>query len=310
MVIVPLLTCILLIIGVELLLRVVCQPDPLLKFIMRLVDIKSSQFELDDEMGYRPILGKGLKYSEEGIFGGQPTEKTPGKTRILFIGDSVTARGKIIRALTSEYKENFLEVLNAGVEGFNVIQEVKFYRRYNKLVHPDIVVLTLHNNDLEFFPALYKAKNGSIFYYLYDQPTVTINPTFEKWSRLYQKYTAFRCFRLIQDGKMTNSLFRDTRLSLQSLNGELVQSGAKMKVLLLPILAPLNDWTPSQIESRKQALQILNELGIEYFDLLEPLVSALQTNTQLTEKLGDTWHPNDVASGYFARYLKARHFLN
>jgi hypothetical protein len=309
-VIVPLLACVFMIIGTELVLRVVRQPDLLLDATIGAVHGQASQFELDDEMGYQPILGEGLSYSKEGILGARPPAKTEKKTRVLFIGDSVTARGRIIRALASEYQDGTLETLNSGVEGFNVIQEVAFYRRYNWRVSPDIVVLTLHNNDLDFYPMVYKARDGLIFWYLYGQPRVLIDPNLMQWSRLYQEYTAFRGARLVQNARKTDALFRETRSSLQRLNDDLMKSGAKLKVLVLPILAPLNQWEPSQVESRRQALRILNEIGIEHDDLLEPLESGLRNKVQIAETFGDTWHPSDAISEYFARYLKARHFLN
>ncbi len=50
--------------------------------------------------------------------------------RVLFLGDSVTARGGIIAELASLYGNEQFEYWNAGVESYDTCQEVRYFERY------------------------------------------------------------------------------------------------------------------------------------------------------------------------------------
>ena len=115
----------------------------------------SQIFTIDPDFGFRPILGTG-GYTEYGTSPNTyPVQKRPGITRLLFIGDSVTGRGRIIEAIKQIYDDEVFEYWNAGVESFNTIQEVRFYQRYNAAVYPDHVILTFHLNDFEPTPVAF-----------------------------------------------------------------------------------------------------------------------------------------------------------
>ena len=106
-------------------------------------------FTIDPDFGFRPILENGV-YNKFGTLCNHYTgEKNPNKLRLLFIGDSVTARGKIINELRKIYGLEKFEYWNAGVESFNTVQEVQFYKKYNHLIKPDHVILMFHLNDFE-----------------------------------------------------------------------------------------------------------------------------------------------------------------
>ena len=109
-------------------------------------------FEIDPGFGFRPILG-GELYSEYGTRANEYVIEQPtDKTRLLFLGDSVTARGHIVEAIRDLYGDERYEYWNAGVESFNTVQEVNYYRRYNAAVMPDHVILTFHLNDFGTTP--------------------------------------------------------------------------------------------------------------------------------------------------------------
>lgn len=107
---------------------------------------------LDDEMGFRPRLrseggSDDALYSRFGtVLNSYTLEKSPSAERVLFMGDSVTFRGQIIKELERLYGQEGYEYWNAGVDSFNTRQEVEMYRRYNHLLEPDHVVLTFHVN--------------------------------------------------------------------------------------------------------------------------------------------------------------------
>ena len=119
-------------------------------------------FTIDPEFGFRPILGKAYD-NEDGTQTNRYTpDKEAGLVRLLFVGDSVTARGALIESLRQEYGEAGIEYWNAGVESFNTIQEVAFYRRYNARLNPDHVILIFHLNDFETTPVAFLDRKGDL----------------------------------------------------------------------------------------------------------------------------------------------------
>ena len=105
----------------------------------------------DPELGYR------LNPEKEGFnslsFRGpqEIPEKTPGRTRILFVGDSVAwdADGfvaRIARAL-DQVEPGRAEILNAAVPGYTTHQERVFLERLVGPIRPDVVVLEYCLND-------------------------------------------------------------------------------------------------------------------------------------------------------------------
>ena len=107
---------------------------------------KGLSFVVDPSFGFRPVLGDG-PYTRFGTLANDyAAAKPPGVNRLLFIGDSVTHRGQIVEALRAVYGSQKYEYWNAGVESFNTVQEVEYYKRFNRAINPDHVILTLHLN--------------------------------------------------------------------------------------------------------------------------------------------------------------------
>jgi len=114
----------------------------------------SSQFVLDPELGYRPRLGTDL-YNELGTrVNAYPAARGPGVARVLLLGDSVTFRGALAVGLRRGCRGVAVEFWNAGVEGYNTVQEVRYHLRYSRAVQADHVVLTFHNNDFVSTPVV------------------------------------------------------------------------------------------------------------------------------------------------------------
>src|SRR5580704_220443 len=66
---------------------------------------KKLDHAFDANLGYRPLLG-GKKYDALGTqINSYGLDKPPGVYRVLFLGDSVTARGKLIVALAANYHD-------------------------------------------------------------------------------------------------------------------------------------------------------------------------------------------------------------
>ena len=80
-------------------------------------------------------------------------EKTPGRRRLMFVGDSFTfGWGLELEYTFVKQVERLLgpgqwEVLNLGVPGFTTIDEVTHFKQKGLKYHPDVVFLMYHFND-------------------------------------------------------------------------------------------------------------------------------------------------------------------
>ena len=117
-----------------------------------------------------------------------PLSKSNGKKRLLFIGDSVTRRGHIVDALKDEYGSLKYEYWNAGVESFNTVQEVRYYKHFNRGLRPDEVFLTFHLNDFGTTPVAFREANGSLVVYVTNVPAQRLNPWLFQRSHLYRSW--------------------------------------------------------------------------------------------------------------------------
>jgi len=88
-----------------------------------------------------------------------PREKSPGRTRILFIGDSGTEGAKVApeasypfefeRLMAARHPDSPIEVINAGAWGMSNIDEYHFFKGKLLPLEPDVVVLGLFmSNDV------------------------------------------------------------------------------------------------------------------------------------------------------------------
>jgi len=266
-----------------------------------------STFVVDPSFGFRPVLGDG-PYTHFGtLANAYATAKPPGVQRLLFLGDSVTHRGHIVDALKAVYGSQQYEYWNAGVEGFNTVQEVEYYRQFNRPVQPDHVLLTFHLNDFETTPVAFREADGTLVVFAPNWPKRRLHP----W--LFQHSYTYRYWLGLVTPKKTAraGIIAEVRTSLADLAHLVAVDGARLTVLVLPIFRPFGDWKPEYQEYRRLILDILASLQLRYFDLLEPLNAALADGAVVTET-GDHlfWHPSREVATYFAQYLRIHHLLN
>ena len=253
-------------------------------------------FTLDDRMGYRPRLGSAV-YSEFGTFrNAYPLEKRKGVSRVLFAGDSVTARGRIVAALREVYGDGQYEYWNAGVEGYNTIQEVAYFRLFNRQIQPDHVVLEFHLNDFETTPVAFVDAKGEPVIYAPNCPAREINPYLFQHVRLYRllvglttrKDEAFP--RIAGEVKEALEGFRES------------VKPARFSVMIFPVMKPEAEWDREEKRAYNTIKQILKELAVRSFDLKPWAEAALREGVDIRESPRDTWHPSDA----FAKYVAAR----
>ncbi|MGQ9663411.1 MAG: SGNH/GDSL hydrolase family protein [Kiritimatiellia bacterium] len=265
----------------------------------------SRQFEIDPTFGFRPILGRGM-YSEFGtLTNAYPVVKRPGVIRVLFVGDSVTARGAIVEALRRKYSEERFEFWNAGVESFNTIQETEYYKRYNRAIQPDHVVLTFHMNDFETTPVVFVRPDGRLVAYAPNCPATQLNPWLFQHSRLYRWWVgAFRC-----GNRAIDQIVTETRRSLEEMQQLTQADGVRFSVLVLPFLKPAEEWTEGDKLTRRLALEMLQDFRIRYFDLYDQTMKAIREGVPVTETPGDSWHPSPELAERLAEYLWEQELL-
>lgn len=255
----------------------------------------------DEELGFVPVLD-GNSHDAFGLLreqGHAPSvAKPPGTHRILFLGDSVTARGRIVLPLRALWGGGAVEFLNAGFEGANPVQSVELYFRHQRQLEPDQVVLTLHNNDLTVTPTCLYDARGTLRI-CSPHSLEALNIGLYRWSALYRLW-----FSAGYHDCMTNDHYLDyaepVAAALRRLRDDLASRGARFHVLLLPILAPRAKWAPHEKASRERELQILRELGISTVELLPASEELITAKVKIGQDQGDAWHPNASSGAYFA----------
>jgi len=258
-------------------------------------------FTLDPDFGFRPILGNKF-YNQYGTkTNTYAMKKRDGVTRLIFIGDSVTQGGKIIDKLRRLHGEEGYEYWNAGVESFNTVQEVRYYKKYNFMVRPDHVILTFHLNDFETTPVSFYQGN-QIVVYAPNTRLARINPWLFRQSYVYRLLSGLL---LDRDGKGRDSIKREVHESLRELRDLLLADKVRLSVLVLPYFKPCSGWSQSEKRDRTTIIGILDNLEIRYFDLFDVMEDAAREGINIQQSRGDHWHPSEEVSVLIGKHLQA-----
>jgi hypothetical protein len=269
---------------------------------------ESTNFVPDAEAGYMPVLGNaaydqyGCRVDRYDATGKRLPERGPRQgRRVLFLGDSVTRRERIQDALEKIYPGN--DYWNAGVESFNTMQELIFYRRVNSKLKPDQVILTFHNNDFQDTPLVFR-QNGELQIHFMRRDGNRINPWLFSHSYLYRWLTGLSLGQL--DRARQRVVMKE---ALAGFRETMASEKVEFSVILLPILKPYEQWNVREKWSRQAALELLKEEGIKTYDLMPDMEAAMKEGVVLPETPGDTWHPSAAAAEHFARYLSGQKIL-
>ncbi len=290
--------------GAEVLLRTV-SPDETFGAARELPWMRATHgFTIDPAFGFRPVFGR--DYQATGTRRNAYSQaKADSVERVLYIGDSVTRRGRIVRALESVYGDTRYEFWNAGVESFNTVQEVEYYRRYNRPLRPDHIILTFHNNDFGTTPVTFRDDRGRLVVYEPGTPELELSPLLFRYSMIYRLIVGFT----LNAGKDDIAYEDEVRDALRQLKRMAASDGARLTVLVLPILKEFGTWSPEERRRHAAAIRILRDLDIRHYDLLPPLERALELGVDPMETPGDPWHPSDDVAAFFASYLSERGVL-
>lgn len=266
-------------------------------------DPRAGRIELDRELGYRPVLG-GPEYGPQGaLWNEYALEKPPGVRRLLFLGDSVTYRGKIIAGLRALLGEEGLEYWNAGVAGYSTGQELDYYRLICAGIRADRVILTFHLNDYQTTPITFMDGDRVIMMHTKDCSRALI-PALWRSSYLYRLWRS-----LASHPAAAPDIQREIQDDLRELRDLVHERGAELTVLVLPWLRPVEQWHPSMPHKHERLLRELSALGIEHYEFLVPLEAALAEGVQVTQGPRDYQHPSDEFGARMAREMRARGFV-
>ena len=254
---------------------------------------------VDSEIGFIPEIG-GPKYNDYATLrNSYDPVKRPGVCRILFAGDSVTARSKITAPLEKLYGAGNPEFWNAGVDAYNTVQELQLYKRYNSKLSPDQVILFFHLNDYEASYVVYRDSGGKLRAIAPDRPLVQINRWLFLNSMIYRLYLGVTLSR--DEG--WEKVKEDVEASLLEFKRTLEKDNISFTVVVLPSMWPYEKWSDSDKIARQNILSLLDTAGIRHFDLIQPLKTAVEAGKMLQEAPGDFWHPHAEAGEVFAEYL-------
>lgn len=268
--------------------------------LMNVETPKASGEELvvpDETLGIRPALGTFL-YDSNGIrFDHSVESKASDPYKILFIGDSVTGRGRIVDAFPHALPSERVSFLNGGVDGYNIQQEVEFFFRYQAGIKPQTIVHQMHINDLQPSTLVVRIR-GSIRSYSPRMKPQQVN----QW--LYARSQLYRFFLLQVRARGTrDELLAGAEAALRRLRDYTRQNGIAYHVVLSPILLPYDRWSATDQATREDLLRVCRELGIDAVDLWPVAENLIGRGIAIQEPPGDIWHPNAAFGEAAAKYI-------
>src|SRR5688572_20157745 len=256
-------------------------------------------FHQDPEMGFCP-LAPGPNYSELGtVSSDDPKRPSKAAARILFLGDSVTCRGRIKRALERLKPNPRLEWWNAGVESFNTVQAVQWYERRAHAVRPDLVVLTLHPNDLLGTSVCFQDEDGRLVLYREGSEPRRV------WRWLYGTSHLYRW--LVSPARAQQLTLEEAKQrsleALRRLKARLDGEGVDLFVFAMPWTQAPEDWPQRERDLFAATREVAAASGAVWCDGLVALRHAADEGIELTERPEDFWHPGDALAERFAQAM-------
>ncbi|MBC8374727.1 MAG: hypothetical protein H8E26_01710 [FCB group bacterium] len=256
-------------------------------------------YTIDQEFGFRPILGNSFYNEYATKVNSYSIEKRQNVKRLLFIGDSVTIRGKIIAALQEILGDKDFEYWNAGVESYNTLQEVNLLKKYNLAINPDHVILTFHLNDFETTPVSFY-QDKKLLVYAPNTRLENINPWLFQHSYFYRLVVGLM---VSLNNSSREAIIQEVQDSLTEIRDILAEKNVEFTVLVLPYLKPYREWSPIEKSSRNQIISILNQNGIPHVDLFNLLKDAVRDGINIQEEMGDFYHPSEEIAFRFAKHI-------
>lgn len=257
-------------------------------------------YEADKVLGLRPILGTSL-YDKNGVLVGRSVISNAAAPRkILFLGDSVTARAAIVTEIAKEFGSETTSYLNGGVESYNIQQEVDFFLRYQTKIKPDLILHQWHLNDLRSSRLMMKGRDGKVRIYSHkSQPQDEVDQWLYQTSQLYRFWIANFRSRFSSD-----ELHAAAVDALQRMRIYTREHAIPYHAILFPVMEPLAKWPGYDKQARADLLKIAQELEIPLLDLTPVSERLIAAGIDPQERPGDASHPNQQFGKEAAQYIR------
>jgi lysophospholipase L1-like esterase len=245
------------------------------------------------------LMNADVRINSDGFRGKESLVAKSGKTRIIFLGDSITfgwgveeadTFANIIEAELNKIRPT--EVINFGTGNYNTGQEVNLFLQKGLKYKPDKVVVFYFINDVEETPK----KSNLVF--LGHSRLMTFY-----WSRMHILAETLYPSRRYKD--YYANLYREDRAGLIKAKDAFLQlrdvcreNNIKLQVVLIPELHNLKDY-PFKRE-HNIILDFLKDNHIESMDLT-PYFSVYENPMELWVAYDDA-HPNKKAHILIAKY--------
>jgi len=217
-------------------------------------------FVADDTLGLRPVFG-GRFYDESGLLRIGSIQSRADAPKLLFIGDSVTADGRIMRALADRIGHDDVSYLNAGVPSYNIEQEVGYFLRHLKQLNPSEIVHQLHVNDLGTFAGVVRARGETVRIYSPRVKPADVDPVLYEYSQLYRLFLANFKARSSKDELKAGAF-----AALRTMQAYARDNGIPYHVYFFPSLEPLAGWSRDDLDTREYLVGVSRELGLRMVD--------------------------------------------
>ncbi len=268
---------------------------------------KVQWWAMDEELSYKPLMGPSYPYSQYGaLHNGYAFEKPQGATRVVFLGDSIAALGFLTRNVESRMKKPDYEYWTLGVYGYSTNQEIGYFKRYGLPLKPDIVILEFCLNDWDGTPVILKQQDG----YTVIANTYLGQEHFNYWlfkhSTLYRVYLSLKASFTDRAG-----LTDDVANNLKKLADMGREHGYAFRVVVYPELDKKEKWPEKIARQHSDIVEILQKLGIEYYDaapMLEQELANKPRDWSRFEK-NDHFHPSKEFSAMIADRIIEKGFL-
>lgn len=261
----------------------------------RFQELYNSMYVYDEKVGYikseivEEIKEKSASHGEK-------------KYSILVLGDSVSEMGQYVQkledTLDKEYGENSIEIINAGVVGYDTRMEELFLRKYGAQYQPDLVILQFNVNDFDGTPVFIKNSDNSWLAFDSHQNIGHIYPQLFDNSKLYQ-FLVLSYLQYTKTASPANS--QTVKKPLEDMSHYLKEAQTDLVVVYFPM------FENSEEKEKRHSLftQTINEVGLEKQTL--DLTSAFESFS-LPDISLDPTHPNErgdeIASQEIFSFLK------
>lgn len=262
-----------------------------------MVESNHAQFKISDD----PILLYEWKQAPQEVM----RDKPKNTFRIIVVGDSITYRSmwalddyypKVLQDLLNSHSRGLrYEVMNAGVPGYNIVQEARFLeKRLLKYSSDMVIVGYCSTNDRAIKRKFVKYRDGLYSCDVIENYPYVLNLPFN--SILLRHSALYRLINLrLANVSKTNRAFYKPQIKYFDLTGETEIAIKKLKdlsernkfallLVIFPALSPGSQYECDWIVRK------CDEYNIEYIDLRKIFEAAGYENLRISD--ADFCHPN------------------